>query len=105
MVRSELVEKIASENPHLVKRDVEKIVDTIFEQIVEAMASGGRVEIRGFGSFSVRTRDPRKGRNPRTGTPVDVEGKCVPHFKAGKALSERINATYPGNAKKSAAAE
>ena len=88
MIRSELIQKIAEENPHLDQRDAEKIVNTIFEEIIGAMASGQRVELRGFGAFSVKKRDARVGRNPRTGESVDVEEKHVPFFKSGKLLRE-----------------
>ena len=91
MIRSELIQKLASENPHLYQRDVERIVNTIFDEITEAMARGERVELRGFGAFSVKRRGARLGRNPRTGTPVDVEEKHVPFFKAGKLLRDRLN--------------
>ena len=91
MIRSELIQKIADDNPHLYQRDVEKIVNTIFEEITETLASGDRVELRGFGAFSVKERDARMGRNPRTGEPVEVEAKAVPFFKAGKLLRERLN--------------
>ncbi len=91
MIRSELIQKIAEENPHLYQRDVEKIVNTIFEEIIGAMASGQRVELRGFGAFSVKKRDARAGRNPRTGESVDVEEKHVPFFKSGKLLRDRLN--------------
>lgn len=91
MIRSELISKIAEENPHLFQRDVERIVNTIFEEIVEAMARGDRVELRGFGAFSVKKRDARTGRNPRTGTSVDVDEKHVPFFKTGKLLRDRLN--------------
>ena len=91
MIRSELIQKIADENPHLYQRDVEKIVNTIFEEIIGAMSSGQRVELRGFGAFSVKKRDSRVGRNPRTGASVDVEEKCVPFFKTGKLLRDRLN--------------
>ncbi len=91
MIRSELIQKIADDNPHLYLRDVEKIVDTIFEEIVEAMATGDRVELRGFGAFSVKKRDARTGRNPRTGASVNVEEKYVPFFKTGKLLRDRLN--------------
>lgn len=91
MIRSELVQKIADENPHLYQRDVERIVSTIFEEIIEAMARGDRVELRGFGAFSVKKRDARVGRNPRTGESVQVEEKCVPFFKTGKLLRDRLN--------------
>ncbi len=91
MIRSELVQKIADENPHLYQRDVERIVSTIFEEIIEAMAKGDRVELRGFGAFSVKKRDARMGRNPRTGDSVPVEEKHVPFFKTGKLLRDRLN--------------
>jgi integration host factor subunit beta len=91
MIRSELIQKIADENPHLYQRDVERIVSTIFDEITEAMARGERVELRGFGAFSVKKRDARVGRNPRTGEAVDVEEKHVPFFKTGKLLRERLN--------------
>jgi integration host factor subunit beta len=91
MIRSELIQKIAEENPHLYQRDVERIVSTIFDEIVEAMARGDRVELRGFGAFSVKRRDARTGRNPRTGEAVDVEEKHVPFFKTGKLLRDRLN--------------
>ena len=91
MIRSELIQKIADENPHLFQRDVERIVNTIFNEITDAMASGNRVELRGFGAFSVKKREARTGRNPRTGASVDVEEKHVPFFKTGKQLRERLN--------------
>jgi integration host factor subunit beta len=91
MIRSELIQKIADENPHLYQRDVEKIVNTIFEEITNAMAGGDRVELRGFGAFSVKKRDARVGRNPRTGEAVSVGEKHVPFFKTGKLLRDRLN--------------
>ncbi|PIB25032.1 integration host factor subunit beta [Amylibacter kogurei] len=91
MIRSELVDKIAAENPHLYQRDVELIVATIFDEIIDAMANGDRVELRGFGSFSVKKREARIGRNPRTGESVQVEEKYVPFFKTGKLLRDRLN--------------
>lgn len=91
MIRSELIQKIADANPHLYQRDVEKIVNTIFEEIIDAMAKGDRVELRGFGAFSVKKRDSRIGRNPRTGDAVNVEEKHVPFFKTGKLLRDRLN--------------
>lgn len=93
MIRSELIQKIADENPHLIQRDVEKIVGTVFEEVIAAMARGDRVELRGFGAFSVKQRDARQGRNPRTGETVDVPAKAVPFFKSGKELRERLNAS------------
>ncbi len=91
MIRSELIQKIADDNPHLYQRDVERIVNTIFDEIIEAIASGNRVELRGFGAFSVKKRDARTGRNPRTGEAVQVEEKHVPFFKTGKLLRDRLN--------------
>jgi len=91
MIKSELIAKLAEANPHLYHRDVERIVNTIFEEITGALARGDRVELRGFGAFSVRTRPARRGRNPRTGEPVAVEEKYVPYFKTGKELRERID--------------
>ena len=91
MIRSELIQKLADENPHLYQRDVEKIVNTVFEEIIEAMARGDRVELRGFGAFSVKKRDQRIGRNPRTGEAVKVDEKHVPFFKTGKLLRDRLN--------------
>ncbi|SEH18857.1 integration host factor subunit beta [Sphingopyxis sp. YR583] len=91
MIRSELVQKIASENSDLRLEEVERIVDTFFDSIVEQLASGGRVELRGFGAFSTRSRESRVGRNPRTGASVDVKAKSVPYFKPGKEMRERLN--------------
>lgn len=91
MIRSELIQKIADDNPHLYQRDVELIVSTIFDEIIDAMARGDRVELRGFGAFSVKKRDARVGRNPRTGDTVQVEEKHVPFFKTGKLLRDRLN--------------
>lgn len=91
MLRSELVLRLSEENPHLPAKRVEQVVDVIFEEISAALERGDRVELRGFGAFSVRKRDARKGRNPRTGEPVDVPAKKVPFFKAGKELRMRIN--------------
>jgi integration host factor subunit beta len=92
MIKSELVRKIAETNPHLYQRDVERIVNAILDEITGALARGDRVELRGFGAFSVKRRDPRLGRNPRTGANVDVEEKVVPFFKTGKEMRERLNA-------------
>ena len=91
MIRSELLQIVADENPHLYQRDVERIVNTVFEEIIEAMSNGDRVELRGFGAFSVKHRDARTGRNPRTGEAVAVEAKSVPFFKTGKLLRDRLN--------------
>lgn len=91
MIRSELIQKIADENPHLTLRHVERIVNTVFEEIIDALAKGDRVELRGFGAFSVKSRDARLGRNPRTGEAVQVDNKKVPFFKTGKLLRDRLN--------------
>lgn len=91
MIRSELIQKIADENPHLYQRDVERIVNTVFEEVTDAMSRGDRVELRGFGAFSVKKRDARVGRNPRTGESVTVDEKHVPFFKTGKLLRDRLN--------------
>jgi integration host factor subunit beta len=92
MIKSELIAKLAAENPHLTQRDVERVVTVILEKMIEALEDGGRVELRGFGAFSVRSRPARAGRNPRTGEPVDVRAKHVPFFKSGKELRARLNA-------------
>lgn len=91
MIRSELIQKIADENPHLTQRHVERIVNTVFEEIISALSRGDRVELRGFGAFSVKERDARTGRNPRTGESVEVDEKRVPFFKTGKLLRDRLN--------------
>jgi integration host factor subunit beta len=91
MTKSELILKLAERNPHLFHRDVERIVTTIFDEITEALARGDRVELRGFGAFSVKQRDARTGRNPRTGASVPVVEKVVPFFKTGKQLRDRLN--------------
>ena len=91
MIRSELIQTITDDNPHLFQRDVERIVNAIFEEITNAMARGERVELRGFGAFSVKQRDARVGRNPRTGEAVNVVAKSVPFFKTGKLLRDRLN--------------
>jgi integration host factor subunit beta len=91
MLKSELIERISSENPHLYQRDVEKVVDAILDQITEALARGDRVELRGFGVFSAKLRGARQGRNPRTGAVVPVAPKAVPSFKTGKEMHKRLN--------------
>jgi len=91
MIKSELVQIIADRNPHLYQRDVENIVNAILEEVGEALSRGDRVELRGFGAFSVKSRDARLGRNPRTGEKVEVEAKAVPFFKTGKDLRDRLN--------------
>lgn len=91
MTRSELITRLAAANPHLYQRDIERIVTTVFDEIGGALARGDRVELRGFGAFSVKERGARLGRNPRTGEAVDVSAKYVPYFKTGKLLRERLN--------------
>jgi integration host factor subunit beta len=91
VTKSELIAELAAANPHLLSRDVEIIVQTIFDEITAALARGDRVELRGFGAFVIKHRDARTGRNPRTGDAVDVDEKHVPFFKAGKELRERVN--------------
>ena len=91
MTKSELIAYLADENPHLYQRDVERIVTTVFDEIASALSQGDRVELRGFGAFSVKHRDSRVGRNPRTGEAVQVDAKRVPYFKTGKQLREKLN--------------
>lgn len=91
MIKSELVNRLAGQYPHLYQRDVERVVNTILDEITEALGRGDRVELRGFGAFSAKIRAPRIGRNPRTGDAVAVEEKCVPFFKTGKDLRDRLN--------------
>ena len=94
MIKSELVHKIAERNPHLYQRDVENIVNAILDEITSALTNGDRVELRGFGAFSVKNRGARNGRNPRTGDKVAVSEKFVPFFKTGKEMRERLNEGY-----------
>jgi integration host factor subunit beta len=91
MIKSELVQRIAVQNPYLYQRDVENIVNTILDEIIAALARGDRVELRGFGAFSVKHRQARIGRNPRTGADVSVNRKSVPFFKTGKEIRKRLN--------------
>ena len=91
MIRSELVQFLSDENPSLSAREVELIVTVFFDQITARLAVGGRVELRGFGAFSTRSRDGRTGRNPRTGASVRIDAKRVPYFKPGKEIRERLN--------------
>lgn len=91
MIRSELVQMLATDNPDLSAREIERIVDIFFEEITARLAADGRVELRGFGAFSTRARDARTGRNPRTGEAVDVDAKRVPYFKPGKEMRQRLN--------------
>ena len=92
MTKFELITRLAAANPHLYQRDVERIVTTIFEEITSALSRGDRVELRGFGAFSVKARGARIGRNPRTGESVNVSEKFIPYFKTGKQLREKLNA-------------
>jgi len=91
MTKSELIQRLAERNPHLYQRDVERIVSTVFDEIAAALSRGDRVELRGFGAFSVKRRGARMGRNPRTGESVQVGEKHTPFFKTGKELRERLN--------------
>ena len=91
MIKSELVQKIAEKNSHLSHREVERLVNAIFDEITNALSAGGRVELRGFGAFSVKSRPGRVGRNPRTGQKVEISEKNVPYFKTGKLLKGRLN--------------
>ena len=95
MTKSELIQRIASRNPHLYHRDIEKVVNAILGEMVEALRRGDRVELRGFGAFSVRLRGPHEGRNPRTGAVVPVAKKAWPFFKTGKKMRVRLNKTAP----------
>lgn len=100
MTKSELIQRLAERNPHLYLRDIEKIVETIFEEIAAALAKGDRVELRGFGAFSIKERDSRTGRNPRTGATVKVDAKRLPFFKTGKGLRERLNGEVSDSSQK-----
>lgn len=91
VIRSELVQKLCDDHPDLTVKEIERVVSAFFDSIVEQLQSNGRVELRGFGAFSTREREARKGRNPRTGDAVDVAAKRVPYFKPGKEMRERLN--------------
>ena len=91
MLRSELIDTLHAENPHLTRRDMERLVAVVLETVTQTLEAGARVELRGFGAFSVRKRDPRVGRNPRTGETVHVPGKHVPFFRTGKELRQRVD--------------
>ena len=91
MIKSELIAKMVEANPHLYQRDIERIVNTVFEEVSSALSRGDRVELRGFGAFSVKRRPARVGRNPRTGEQVTVDEKFVPYFKTGKDLRNKLN--------------
>jgi integration host factor subunit beta len=97
MIKSELVQRISAQNPHLFQRDVDKIVTTILDEIAKALRSGDRVELRGFGAFSAKTREAHTGRNPRTGVVVQVAEKAIPFFKAGKEMRARLNRETVGS--------
>ncbi|HSG94971.1 MAG TPA: integration host factor subunit beta [Afifellaceae bacterium] len=97
MIKSELVAKIAERNPHLYQRDVEHVVNAVLEEVVSALSRGDRVELRGFGAFSVKNRPARIGRNPRTGEQVPVAEKFVPFFKTGKEMREKLNGNFGGS--------
>lgn len=91
MTKSELIEKILNKNPHLTLKDVDRVVTTVLNKIISSLADGDRIEFRGFGAFSVRTRTPRVAKNPRTGAKVEVEERKIPHFKTGKQLHDLLN--------------
>ncbi len=95
MTKSDLILRLAERYPHLLQKDIERIVATLFGEVTNALARGDRVELRGFGAFSVKRRDARQGRNPRTGQSVDVSEKFVPFFKTGKQLRDRLNGIEP----------
>lgn len=97
MTKSELIRRLAERNPNLFLSDLEKVVDTIFEEMTAALVRGDRVELRGFGAFSVKSRDARTGRNPRTGQSVKVDAKHMPFFKTGKLLRDRMNGRDTGD--------
>lgn len=96
MIKSELVQRLADKHPNLFHRDIEKIVSVVFDGISDALVRGDRVELRGFGAFSVKHRPARIGRNPRSGEPVTIEEKYAPFFKAGKELRDRLNGGEKG---------
>ena len=95
MIKSELIDRMAAEHPHLFHRDIEKIVQVLLDQVIEALASGKRVELRGFGAFTTKFREARTARNPKSGETVDVPAKYVPSFKTGKELHQRLNKPSP----------
>ena len=100
MIKSELVSKLTEQNPHLYQREIEQVVNAILDTISDALAQGGRVELRGFGTFTVKKREARAGRNPRTGEAVSISEKVVPVFKTGKEMRHRLNPASPKRAKK-----
>ena len=91
VIRSELVQKLCDDHPDLTGKEIERVVSSFFDSVIDQLQGGGRVELRGFGAFSTRGRDARRGRNPRTGESVDVDAKRVPYFKPGKEMRERLN--------------
>jgi integration host factor subunit beta len=91
MIKSELVKRLMVQCPHLYERNIEKVVNAILEEIIEALRQGDRVELRGFGTFTARRREARKGRNPKTGAAVSISAKALPFFKTGKPMRERLN--------------
>ena len=91
LIRSELVQQLCEDHPDLTVKEIERVVSAFFDSIIDQLQAGGRVELRGFGAFSTREREARKGRNPRTGAAVDVDAKRVPYFKPGKEMRERLN--------------
>ena len=91
MIKSELIKRISSQNPHHYDRDIEKVVNAILNEMIEALRRGDRVELRGFGAFSAKLREAHQGRNPRTGVTVEVRKKAVPYFKTGKEMRARLN--------------
>jgi integration host factor subunit beta len=104
MIKSELVIKLTEQNPHLYQRDIEQVANAILDTISDALAQGGRVELRGFGTFTVKKREARAGRNPRTGDAVSISEKVVPVFRTGKEMRQRLNPASPKRAKKKSGA-
>jgi integration host factor subunit beta len=100
MIKSELVSKLTEQNPHLYQRDIEQVINAILDTITDALAQGGRVELRGFGTFTAKKREPRTGRNPRTGEAVSISEKVVPVFRTGKEMRHRLNPASPKRVKK-----
>jgi len=103
MTKSGLIERVAELTPHISKKDTEVVVNTIFDSMTEALKQGGRIEIRGFGSFQVKIREAREGRNPKTGEEVQIPAKRTPFFKVGKELKEKVDETSPTVSEKVAA--
>jgi integration host factor subunit beta len=95
MIKSQLIKRVSSQNPHLFERDIEKVVNAIFDKMVDTLRHGDRVELRGFGAFSVKLREARQGRNPKTGAVIAVGKKAMPYFKTGKEMRARLNREIP----------